>query len=93
MGWSNAYVFYLPFDFGINFIFSIEDLVEYQKLHYIPNDPFEMPLNFLPNDFIEPSTPFTSTSTQKDNIDVILDEYVVFTRNGEVQQFLVHWVG
>jgi hypothetical protein len=33
------------------------------------------------------------TSTQKDNIDAILDEQVVFNRNGEVQQFLVHWVG
>ena len=33
------------------------------------------------------------TSTQKDNIDVILDEQVVLNRNGEVQWFLVHWVG
>jgi hypothetical protein len=49
-----------------------------------------MPLNFLPDDLIEPSTPFTLTLTQKDNIDVILGEHVVFTRNSEVQRFLVH---
>jgi hypothetical protein len=33
------------------------------------------------------------TSAQKDNIDAILDEQVVFNRNGEVQRFLVRWVG
>jgi hypothetical protein len=33
------------------------------------------------------------TSAQKDNIDAILDEQVVFNRNGEVQRFLiVGWV-
>ena len=50
----------------------------------ILNDPFKIPLNSPPNDPIETSIPFTLTSAQKDNIDAILDEQVVFNRNGEV---------
>jgi hypothetical protein len=49
------------------------------------NDPFEMPINSSPNNPIKTSTPFTSISTQKNNIDTIMDEQIVFTRNGEVQ--------
>jgi hypothetical protein len=44
-----------------------------------------MLLNSPPNDPIKTSTPFTSISTQKNNIDTILDEQLVFTKNGEVQ--------
>ena len=80
----NAYVLDLPHDFGISSIFNIEDLVAYHKSFSIPNDPFEIPLNSLPNDPIEISIPFTLTSTQKDNIDAILNEQVVFNRNNEV---------
>ena len=46
-----------------------------------------------PDDPNETSIPFTLTSAQKNNIDAILDEQVVFNKNGEVQQFLVRWVG
>jgi hypothetical protein len=42
-----------------------------------------MPSNLILDDLIETSTPFTLTSPQKDNIDVILDEQV-FTKNDEV---------
>jgi len=52
-----------------------------------------MPPKFHPDDPIETFTLFTLTSTQKDNIDAILDEQLVFTINGKVQLFLVHWVG
>jgi len=41
----------------------------------------------------ETSTLFTLTTAQKYNIDAILDEIIVFTRDNEVQQFLVWWVG
>lgn len=86
---TNAYVLDLPHDFGISSTFNIEDLVAYHKPLPIPNNPFEIPLNPPTDDAIEPSIPFTLTSTQKDNIDAILDEQVVFNRNGEVQRFLV----
>jgi len=80
----NAYVLDLPHDFGISSIFNIEDLVAYHKSLPIPNDPFEIPLNSPPDDPIETSIPFTLTSAQKDNIDVILNEQIVFNRNSEV---------
>jgi hypothetical protein len=89
----NAYVLDLPHDFGISSTFNIEDLVAYHKSLPILNDPFEIPLNSPLDILIETSIPFTLTSAQKDNIDAILDEQVVFTRNSEVQRFLVHWVG
>jgi len=89
----NAYVLDFPHDFSINSTFNIDDLVVYHKPLSIPNDPFEIPLNSPPDDPIETSIPFILTSAQKDNIDAILDEHVVFNWNGEVQQFLVRWVG
>ena len=58
----NAYIFYLPHDFGISSTFNIEDLVAYHKPLSIPNDPFEIPLNSLPNDPIETYILFTLTS-------------------------------
>ena len=85
----NAYVFNLPYDFDISSAFNIKDLAAYHKSLPISNNPFEMPLNPLFNDPIEIFIPFTLTSAQKDNINVILDEQVVLNRNGEVQWFLV----
>lgn len=52
-----------------------------------------MPSNLTFKDSIETSTPFILTPAQNDNIDIILDEQVVFIKDGEVQQFLFHWVG
>jgi len=89
----NAYVLDLPYDFGISSTFNIEDLIAYHKPLLIPDDPFEIPLNSPSDDPIEIFIPFTLTSAQKDNIDAILDEQVVFNKNGEVQRFLVRWVG
>jgi hypothetical protein len=51
--------------------------------------PFEMPPDPIFYAPIKTSTLFTLTSGQKDNIDAILDEIIVFTRDNEVQQFLV----
>jgi len=39
------------------------------------------------------SNPKNKKLTQKDNIDIILDEQVICTMNGEIQWFLVCWVG
>jgi len=50
---------------------------------------FEMPPDPTFYALTETSTLFTLTSAQKDNIDAILDEIIVFTMDNEVQQFLV----
>jgi hypothetical protein len=52
-----------------------------------------VPLNSPHGDPIETSTPFTLIATQKDNINVILDEQVVLIRDGKVQRYLICWVG
>lgn len=60
-------------------------LVTNKKLHPIPNDPFEMSLNPTLDDLVETSTPFTKTLAQNDNINVILNEQVLFfTKDGKV---------
>lgn len=58
-----------------------------------PNDFFKMSYNFNFDDPIKTSTLFILTSAQKNNIDVILDEQIVFTKNGEIKWFLVCWAG
>jgi len=58
----NACVLDLPHDFGINSTFNIDDLVAYHKPLSIQNEPFEIPLNSLPDDPIETYIPFTLTS-------------------------------
>jgi hypothetical protein len=52
-----------------------------------------VPPNSPHGDPIETFTPFILISTQNDNINDILDEQIVFTRDCEVQLFLVCWVG
>jgi hypothetical protein len=52
-----------------------------------------VPPNSSPGDPIETFTLFILISTQKDNINAILDEQVVFTRYCKAQLFLLCWVG
>jgi hypothetical protein len=90
---SNAYVIELPPDYDINSTFNIEDLIAYKGPSTIPDDPFTEPSptpTISPDfDTILPNIP----PTHKESINAILDEQVVFTRDGTVQRFLVRWHG
>uniref|UniRef100_A0A2N9F448 Chromo domain-containing protein n=1 Tax=Fagus sylvatica TaxID=28930 RepID=A0A2N9F448_FAGSY len=90
---SNAYVIELPPDYDINSTFNIEDLIAYKGPATIPDDPFTEPSptpTISPDfDTILPNIP----PTHKESINAILDEQVVFTRDGTVQRFLVRWHG
>jgi hypothetical protein len=89
----NASVIDIPPDTGISSTFKVEDLVAYTSHTVIPDDPSKEPspiLNINPiDDPIQPSFP----PAHKENIDAILDEQVLFARDGGVQRFLIRWRG
>ena len=68
-------------------IFNNENLAIYKgpAIYCQPHDFAQIPM-------IHP-TPTTILLACKENIDAILDERVIFTRDGEIQCFLVCWKG
>ena len=88
---SNAYVLELPPELGISSTFNITDLVEYREPAVILSEPFE------PNPIIEsdpdPVCPPTNWPVRKEQIEKILDDQVISTRNRGYQRYLVRWQG
>ena len=75
---SNNYVIKLPLNFDINSTFDMKDLVINKTQHLIPDAPFETLASL------------SLSLTQKKHINVTLNEQVVFTRDGELQQIPIY---
>ena len=79
---SNAYVVDLPPDFDISYTFNVENLIPYKGTFDTPSNPF---MNEPTNDLTE-STSLSplplKLSHETENIHSILDDQIVFIRDG-----------
>ncbi|XP_022878628.1 uncharacterized protein LOC111396424 [Olea europaea var. sylvestris] len=89
----NAYVFDIPPHLGCHSTFNVEDPVAYNGHFISSDDPLLSPFVDLKPDYLATSTSLPPLTAYKDKIDAILDEETVLTNDGEVQRFLVRWVG
>ena len=84
----------LPPDFGIICTFNVEDLVPYRGTFDTSSDPFVDKLSqdlFSESSSLLPLSPKLSYVTE--NIDSILDDQIVSTRDGVMRRYLIKWTG
>jgi len=82
----------LPPDFGISCTFNVEDLVPYRGTFDTSSDPFVDKLSqdlFSESSSLLPLSPKLSYVTE--NIDSILDDQIVSTRDGVMRRYLIKW--
>ena len=83
-----------PPNFGISCNFNVEDLISYRSTFDAPSDPFvdESTQDFLSESPslppLSPKLPYTA-----ENINSILDDQIVSTRDEETRRYLVKWRG
>jgi len=91
---SNAYVVDLLPDFGINCTFNVEDLVSYRATFNSLSDPF---VDEPTQDLLSVSPPLPPLPLKLpytiENIDSILNDQIVSTRDGGTRHYLIKWKG
>ena len=88
---SNANVVDLPPNFGISCTFNVDDLVPYRGTFDIPSNPLmDEPTHDLPESSLLPLLP-PKLSHAEENIDSILDDQIVSTRDGGTRRYLIKW--
>ena len=85
---SNAYLLELPPEMSISPVFNVEDLMTYRGT-------FEPPLfsgdSSAGSRISAPIPPLPCVPPTQEVIDVVMDEETIFTLNGPVHCYLVHW--
>ena len=92
---SNAYVVDLPPDFGISLSFNVEDLIAYYGPNFFSDNPLldkpsHEPISETP--LLPPLPQIQPTHTAK-QIDEIIDDKIVPTRDGGYHNLLICWRG
>lgn len=86
------HIFWIPDDLGISSTFNIKDLVLYHAITSPFVDPFVDSSDTGPK-FIQPTPPPPPLHQRHEQIEGILDEQTVSTRQGGYQEYLVKWKG
>jgi hypothetical protein len=85
----NVFVIAFPPDPSLSSTFNVGKLTAHTIWSVLPNDPLEKP----------PPVPYpyplhiSFSPSHKETVDVVLDEQVVFAKDGGVYYFLIHWKG
>ena len=84
---SNAYLFYLPNDMDISFVFNVEDFLPYRGTF----EPSTLPYSVSASEASKGAPTVPSLQYYKEMVDIILDDEFVTSRYGGFLRFLIKW--